>query len=278
MGLFTHAPRGTSGKGTVRWVAVLTIVAALSAAVGAWAAPANTIPPRPVVLARSDNPVDALSASAVAAAMGGIVLLTPPDSLHPQARDGIREFDPAVVWLAGGEVALSPVVEQQVADMGYRTLRVAGADRQETARKLGQLLADHGVGRPLFTNAGTDGSVVGPAGDAALAGSFDADELTVGGDPVVAGLTTVTAEARAYPNQGRAEAIADCPDGTVALSGSADLLAIVPRDDVALQSNGRPEYASADVRQSRWIAVWSYDPPVGEFPPARLTVFCVAAG
>lgn len=266
----------TPERRTVRWVAALATIGILTAGVAAWAAPANTEPPRPVVLARSDNPVDALSASAVAAAMGGIVLLTPPDSLHPQARDGIREFDPAVVWLAGGEVALSADVEQQVSAMGYRTLRIAGEDRQETARKLGQQLTHYGVGRPLFTNAGTDGSVTGPQGDAALDGSFDADELTVGGDPVMSGLTTVSANAVVYPDQGRASATADCPEGTRALSGSADLLAFVPRDDIALQSNGRTEHHDG-FRDTRWIATWSYDPTAGNFPPARLTVFCVAA-
>ena len=155
-------------------------------------------------------------------------------------------------------------------------LRVAGADRQETARKLGQQLANYGVGRPLFTNAGTDGSVTGPQGNAAIDGSFDADELTVNGDPALAGLTTVSANAVVYPNQGRASATADCPEGARALSGSADLLAFVPRDDIALQSNGRTEHHDGS-RDTRWIATWSYDPTAGDFPPARLTVFCVAA-
>lgn len=102
----------------------------------------TTAPPRIAFLARADNPVDALGASAVAAQLGGVVLLTGADSLDPAAGDGLDAFAPDLVILAGGVGALSEQVAQDVEALGYDTRRVAGQGRTATAAALAGLLGE----------------------------------------------------------------------------------------------------------------------------------------
>ncbi|HEX9890071.1 MAG TPA: cell wall-binding repeat-containing protein [Nitriliruptorales bacterium] len=128
------------------WVAA-TLVALL--ALGATAATVlarSAAPPSIVVLARADNPVDALAASTVAAQLGGVVLLTFPAELGAAARDGILAADPDLVILAGGEAALMPKVQTDVEALGYDTRRVAGEGRTETAAALAALLDEYDAG------------------------------------------------------------------------------------------------------------------------------------
>lgn len=111
----------------------------------------SAAPPRTAVLARADDPVDALSASAVAAQLGGVVLLTAPDVLSDDTRAGLEAFGPELVVLAGGTQALTPAVEDQVAALGVPVRRVAGSSRLETSRALAALPAELGV---AFLGAG----------------------------------------------------------------------------------------------------------------------------
>lgn len=105
-------------------------------------------PPRVAVVARADDPVDALAASAMAAQLGGTVLLTPQDHLGVDAQEGIGDLRPDVVVLAGGEAALSPQVRQDLEDLAaqpeisFTVDRVAGPNRLATARALSRYFID----------------------------------------------------------------------------------------------------------------------------------------
>ncbi len=102
--------------------------------------------PRVAVLARGDNPVDALASGPVASATGGIVVLTRTDELVANAATALTDFGPDVVLLAGGEAALSAEVLAAVADLGdWETRRVGGASRYETAANLSRILAEYGI-------------------------------------------------------------------------------------------------------------------------------------
>lgn len=149
-----------------RAVVVLAVVASVLA--GAVVVRAQTAgPPRVAVLARADDPVDALSASAAAAQLGGVVLLTDPQALSPAARAGLEAFDPDLVVLAGGEQALGPAVAAQAATVA-EVRRVSGATRLETSRALAALPAELG---PAFLPVG------GTAADARQLAGLDLDEL-----------------------------------------------------------------------------------------------------
>lgn len=122
-------------------VAALTLIAlGLTAGI---AYSSNHQPNRIAFLARADNPVDALAASSVAAQYGGIVLLTPQDRLGDDARQGLANYRPDLVIIAGGPQALSPQVEEDTRQAGYDTRRVAGTNRTDTATQTANLLNEY---------------------------------------------------------------------------------------------------------------------------------------
>ena len=149
--------------GRVRVVAVVVVVAVVA---GLWmvvpgvAQDDASPPPELVVLARSDNPADALGAGPVAAILGAPVLVTVGSRLLPVTAAAIEAIDPELVVLAGGEAALSAQVEQDVAALGYATRRAAGADRHETAALLAGLLAEYQTGRPVLTGVAVTDAVI----------------------------------------------------------------------------------------------------------------------
>ncbi|SCG49817.1 WD40-like Beta Propeller Repeat [Micromonospora inositola] len=113
-----------------------TAVAASQAHWGKYDDPADVRPRAgAVVLSRSDTYADALGGSALAAAKKGPLLLTPPTALQPQTADEIRRVLPAggTVYLLGSEGALSNTVRDAVARLGFKVVRLAGADRFGTS-------------------------------------------------------------------------------------------------------------------------------------------------
>lgn len=131
-------------------------------------------PPKTAVLARSDNPVDALAAGAVAGQIGGIVLLTLPTRLIEDAQEGLEAFDPDLVVLAGGEVALSDQVRADVEALGYDVRRVSGANRFETAAELGALFSELGSAYLGLDEAAADSDQLEGRSVAELRDEFEA--------------------------------------------------------------------------------------------------------
>lgn len=136
-----------------------------------------------VVLSRSDQFADALGGAALAAAKHGPLLLTPPTSLNSDTSAEIRRVLGAAttaktVYLLGSPGALSTNVEDAVNALGYKTVRLAGADRfatslaiaKEISSQPGLILAATGMNFPdalaagaaagTWTNSGTPGVVV----------------------------------------------------------------------------------------------------------------------
>lgn len=90
-----------------------------------------------IVLGRSDAYPDALGGSALAAALGGPLLLTEGDTLSASVAEEIRRLAPSRVVLLGGTAALSAGVEAAVRDLGVATVdRLAGEDRFVTAQEV----------------------------------------------------------------------------------------------------------------------------------------------
>lgn len=83
------------------------------------AAVASTITPnRTPWVASGQNFPDALSAAAVAAKDDSAVFLTRPESLPGATAEGIRAANPLRVKIAGGNMAVSPAVEQEIRRLG----------------------------------------------------------------------------------------------------------------------------------------------------------------
>ncbi|MDG6108884.1 cell wall-binding repeat-containing protein [Dactylosporangium aurantiacum] len=88
-----------------------------------------------VVLSRDDMYQDALGGSALAVAKEGPLLITGKGSLDPATRAEIERVlgDTGTVYLLGGTLALSALIEQQVTQMGYTVKRLWGNSEYDTA-------------------------------------------------------------------------------------------------------------------------------------------------
>jgi len=87
---------------------------------------------RTALVARADDPADALAAAGLAGALQAPVLLTPGDALAPVTAAALAELGVGHVVLLGAEEALSPAVADALRDR-YDVERVAGPDRVATA-------------------------------------------------------------------------------------------------------------------------------------------------
>lgn len=86
-----------------------------------------------VVLAREDEPADALTGSALAGTHDAPLLLAPRDGLTDQVRAELQRLDPDEVLLLGGTAALSRQVADDVRALDIAVRRVQGPDRHATA-------------------------------------------------------------------------------------------------------------------------------------------------
>ncbi|CAN5240141.1 hypothetical protein BH23ACT9_BH23ACT9_12240 [soil metagenome] len=85
------------------------------------------------VLSRDDDYPDALAATALAAELGGPVLLTPTAGLSSDVASELGRLGVTEVVLAGGTAALSPQVEADLAAIGIAHRRIGGSERFSTA-------------------------------------------------------------------------------------------------------------------------------------------------
>ena len=102
-----------------------------------------------VVIASGENWPDGLSATSFAAAVKGPLLTTRSDRLSIPARDEIVRLKPRTIYIAGGSQAVSDVVENALRSLpiGATVTRLAGRDRYETARVIGERTARIAGGR-----------------------------------------------------------------------------------------------------------------------------------
>lgn len=95
-----------------------------------------------VVIARADDHPDALAGGPLAGALDAPVLLTHRDGLTPAVRGEIDRLGADHAYLLGGPAALSPQVEDDLAEAGLTTTRLAGSDRFATAAVIAGELAE----------------------------------------------------------------------------------------------------------------------------------------
>jgi hypothetical protein len=241
---------------------IVGVIVALAPA-SALAQPVES-PPIAAFLARDDLAVDALAAGPIAARFGAPVLVTPSTSLHPATAAALEALAPEIVFLAGGTVALSAQVEQQVASLGLEVRRVAGANRNETAVALANLAAEFDLDRGAAGPEGPAGASgpegpqgaqgpegpQGPAGEAATAlfavvnfggefirgsGVVSVSPLGVGGGRYEVVFDTDVSACAYLATVGRFNAINHLPLRGVAhtqpLSGNPDGVFVATRDE-----------------------------------------------
>lgn len=86
-----------------------------------------------VVLARSDDPADALAGTSLAGHLDAPLLITDPAELDPRVTEEVRRLGADEVVVLGGPAAIADEVVDGLHDTGARVRRVAGATRAGTA-------------------------------------------------------------------------------------------------------------------------------------------------
>lgn len=94
-----------------------------------------------VILARSDDFADALTATALAGPAHAPILLTPPDELSDVTAEALGELGVEEVWIVGGEQAVSSEVADRLRQ-DHTVTRVAGDTRYGTASAIATRLVE----------------------------------------------------------------------------------------------------------------------------------------
>lgn len=106
-----------------------------------------------VVVARADDPADALAAAPLAATLGAPVLLTPSHGLAAAVASFVRDAGATRAVLVGGTTALGEAVVADLRDAGVADVeRVAGVSRFDTAR----LVAERVGGTAVYVVEGSN--------------------------------------------------------------------------------------------------------------------------
>lgn len=103
-----------------------------------------------VVLARADQPPDALAGSGLAGSLRAPLLVTWSDRLADEVAAELQRLGAVRVGLLGGAAALSPRVADQIRELGIEVHRIAGPTREGTAARIGELLAPDPGGTALI--------------------------------------------------------------------------------------------------------------------------------
>ncbi|MDU2545739.1 MAG: cell wall-binding repeat-containing protein, partial [Finegoldia magna] len=91
-----------------------------------------------VILTSSNKMVDSLAASPKGIAINAPTLFVEKDSIMDEVLQEIKRLNPSNIIIAGGEESISDDVAKQLQQLGIKQQRIAGADRFETAVKLGE--------------------------------------------------------------------------------------------------------------------------------------------
>jgi len=91
-----------------------------------------------VLLARADDPADAVTGGAAAGARGLPILLTDRDQLHPATAAVLDEFNVDQTLLLGGGAAIADGVHSALGRLGRGPERIAGRTRSETSVAVAQ--------------------------------------------------------------------------------------------------------------------------------------------
>ena len=103
---------------------------------------------RTVIIASDRSVADAVAVGPLAAAGPFPLLLTAPDALDPRITAYLAEHEVTHVVLAGGTTAVAPDVHEAIETAGITVTRLAGRDRDDTARLAADLFNLHTANDP----------------------------------------------------------------------------------------------------------------------------------
>ena len=199
-----------------------------------------------VYLATAYNFPDALAGGTGAARTNGPILLSEVDSIPAVTLDEIRRLGPSRVVILGGEVALAPTVERDLAEFGVDVVRLAGLDRYDTAALISRMHFEPGV-RYAFVAGGLDFTAA-VAGAPAAAQSQSPMLLT---------------RPDSLPAYTRDELVRLRPDVIVVLGGTGVVGASVERELAAYAASGAVERLAGEDAYGTAVAISRWAQPDG---------------
>jgi putative cell wall-binding protein len=123
-----------------------------------------------VILARADNPADALAASSLSGVKEAPILLTYSTKIDQSVLDELTRLNAQKIYILGGKAAIQPAVESELSDLGYTVERVAGATRFETAAKINEVAGTSTSTKAIIANGYTVADALSASADAAING------------------------------------------------------------------------------------------------------------
>lgn len=121
-----------------------------------------------VILARADNPIDALAASNLAGYLDAPILLTYPTKIRQEVLDEINRLGAENIYIVGGTSAVSTSIENKLKDSGLTVYRAGKKDRYYTAGIINTYADAHSSTKALVVNGSRVADAVSAASEAAL--------------------------------------------------------------------------------------------------------------
>lgn len=123
-----------------------------------------------VILARSNNPADALAAASLAGTLEAPILLTPTNTLPEKVSQELTRLDASEVIILGGTAAISDDVLKALKKQGYFTERLSGSTRFETAAKINEVAGTNRNTKAIVVNGYTVADAISASSPAAING------------------------------------------------------------------------------------------------------------
>lgn len=127
-------------------------------------------PEKVVILARADNPVDALSAASLAGVKDAPILLTNPGYIDTKVIDEMKRLGAKKVYVLGSEAALSENIVTSLKKENLMIERIAGPTRFETAQQINEKAGTAKNSTAIIANGNTVVDALSATSEAAING------------------------------------------------------------------------------------------------------------
>lgn len=170
--VYLEDTKGEEVKGAIRLSGSTRLDTALAVSKQAFAE-GLPHPEKSIILARSDNPADALAASSLSGVKMAPILLTKSSSIDQSVLNEIKRLNPKKIYMLGGNSAISSSIEKKLETLGYDTHRIAGNTRYETAAKINDISmsVSKSVTNAIIANGLTIADALAASASAALTGT-----------------------------------------------------------------------------------------------------------
>jgi putative cell wall-binding protein len=122
------------------------------------------------ILARADNPADALAAASLSGKLEAPILLTYTHSLPENVVEELERLQVSKVFILGGTSAISKEIANELGSLDYFVERISGKDRFETASKINVTAKTNANTKAIVVNGYTVADAISASSTSAVKG------------------------------------------------------------------------------------------------------------